>query len=915
MPNILYKNTQDVATARQSYTYAFPTPLAAGDYVLAFLTTGQGNTEPVMTMTVNGRNGTKLQSRALLDTDQTGTPDWGAVFGIPAAAGDTSVEVSMSEVYSVFIIVIRGAVYLNSAAAGNTGGISYMPSLSGAKANGLFLGLINRAPSSYVPPAFYTEAIARATGLSMEAHYKIGDSGGGYAVASSGDATSSKYLGTFALLFGPINQTPNTTVTNSPKGTASSPSIQGSLTPLLDWSFSDPDVGDVQSKYQLRIKKASDNSIVHDTGLVTSASTDYVVPAGVLAKDVTYYWEVMTQDQGGLSSSYSSAEYFIIGATAAVGDVFTFNYTGEPQTWKRPVNVTKVKVEVYGAEGGYHDYPSYAAVLPGKGGYAVGNIPVNSDLHVYVGGSGKSANTASRGSKTGWNGGGDNQARIVWGTKVGGGGGASDVRTVINADPLNAASLASRLLVAGGGGGANYTAGGAGGGLAGTKGGDGVGYGYGGSGGTQTAGGVAGRTSEEANVAGNAGTLGKGGNGVASGASGGSAGGGGYYGGGGASAGASHGGAGGGGSSFIGTLEGSSTLSGTNQGDGKVVITVIEASTALTIINRDPGTNDQLIPEGSVPAPLFSWAFSDTSFTQAKYQIKIYDGTTLAHDTGLITSTVKQHQMAAGILTPGKTYGWEITVQNAAGAAYPSSRIYFITNRPPGAPTLVNPVDRFRTGLRPTFWATIGDDVENDPQKFVMQIAEDTGFTVGVQERSSESTVSGWQAKTESGTYGDLPATGVDSTYEGGTVKYTWPSNLTEGKTYFWRMAGIDGITGSRGAWSEVRSIRVGNRIDVTLKKPVVTSAAIQRLLVRASYNLATDGAIPATAICEATNNALDEEPTWEDVTNAVISGEYHKFKNDVKTDSDWAFNIRMTFQANDSLDPIEFYGFGVSFD
>lgn len=356
---------------------------------------------------------------------------------------------------------------------------------------------------------------------------------------------------------------------------------------------------------------------------------------------------------------------------------------------------------------------------------------------------------------------------------------------------------------------------------------------------------------------------------------------------------------------------------GTRNGDGAVTITIIEATPTTTVVNRKPGINDSLNPEGSTPSPLFTWDFSEPSFVQTKYQIKIFalDTGLLTHDTGVISSTAKQHQLAAGILTSGKTYGWEITVQNASGLSVPSSRIYFITNRPPGAPTAVNPVDNYRTGLRPTFWATIGDDVEDNPQKFVIQIANDAGFASGVQERSTETSVGGWQAKTAAGVYTDMPVGGVDASFEGGTVKYTWSTDLIEGATYYWRMAGIDATTGSRGAWSVPRRVRVGNKITMMLKAPVETSESIERLLIRAQFKLATDGTNPATVKFEACNNAFDANPTWEDVTAAVVNDEYHNFTNHTKTASQWGLNLRIQFEANDSLEPIELYGLGISFD
>lgn len=626
--------------------------------------------------------------------------------------------------------------------------------------------------------------------------------------------------------------------------------------------------------------------------------TDYTVPAGIIQKNVLYYWEVQTYDMMAEPSSWSSPEYFKLTDQAMLGDVFTFNYTGAAQPFTVPGNVMKIKLEAWGGQGGTSSKAGTLTV-GGKGGYAKGELAVNGGqvLNIYVGGKGGISPTdTAMGGVGGWNGGGEGGRTGTTSYGGGGGGGASDVRT--------AATLESRILVAAGGGGAAAGTsvtlnGGAGGGLVGET---NPNHTYSGYGATQTAGGE------------KDGKLGIGGSGYSStaGNTAGGGGGGGYYGGGGSRSSTSPGG---GGSSYIGTLSGGETLSGQREGDGLVKITILEVSNPPTVINREPGSLDQLQPEGASMAPLFTWDYSG-DFIQAKYQVKVFDNKELlVHDSGLVTSTEKFYQVPSGTLEGGKTYSWELTVTDVNNVSYPTPRLYFITNQPPGAVVPENPVDNYRTGLRPTFWGTIGNDVEDDPQKFVIQIAEDSSFTQNVQERNSETSAGDWQVKTKDGVYGPFPAEGVGAEYEGGTIKYTWSAELTEGKTYYWRMAGIDATTGARGTWSAVRRIRVGNRIDVSLKNPVTTTAAIHRLLIRAQYTLATDGANPATVKFEACNNAFDENPTWEDVTDDIKTGEYHIFTNDQKTAENWGFNIRAIFEANDSLDPIEFYGFGISFD
>ncbi|WP_267908430.1 hypothetical protein [Antrihabitans stalagmiti] len=110
----------------------------------------------------------------------------------------------------------------------------------------------------------------------------------------------------------------------------------------------------------------------------------------------------------------------------------TYEYTGGEQSFEVPADVTSVRVVATGQQGASEN------LLPGGlGAIASGTVPVaaGSTLFVVVGGF------------LGFNGGGNaNQNRSF-------GGGASDVRTVSSADAVG--TLASRLLVAGGGGGAS----------------------------------------------------------------------------------------------------------------------------------------------------------------------------------------------------------------------------------------------------------------------------------------------------------------------------------------------------------------------------------------------------------------------------------------------------------------------------
>lgn len=231
----------------------------------------------------------------------------------------------------------------------------------------------------------------------------------------------------------------------------------------------------------------------------------------------------------------------------------TFGYTGTPQSFIVPANVTSISIECYGAKGWS------GSNTGGEGGYTFGTLDVEEgeEFWLYVGGQGTVATGGYNPMGGGWNGGGDGQNNSS-GNHVGGGGGASDVRTVYSSNPLDSGSLLSRLIVAGGGGGATNNTGargGHGGGSVGQDGGQHSSHHYG-RGGTQTTGGSSG------------GAFGYGGSGTGSMTPWNGGGGGGWYGGGTSTA---HSG-GGGGSSYIGGVLNGTMTQGGQSGDGQIVI-------------------------------------------------------------------------------------------------------------------------------------------------------------------------------------------------------------------------------------------------------------------------------------------------------------------------------------------------------
>ncbi len=201
------------------------------------------------------------------------------------------------------------------------------------------------------------------------------------------------------------------------------------------------------------------------------------------------------------------------------GYVWNFDYTGGEQEFTTPCS-GNYKVELWGAQGGSISGVAYNSdgsirnsnltYVGGKGAYTTGLINLNKNkiLYVYVGGSPSQINTTlvSGGNYVGGFNGGES---ITSGQEIYGapGGGATDIR-LFNGNWNDFSSLKSRIMVAAGGGGANFRNdgygegnGGEGGNLVGIKGYEALtpgsyfrsdfsdGYNIG-NGGTQTAGGV-----------------------------------------------------------------------------------------------------------------------------------------------------------------------------------------------------------------------------------------------------------------------------------------------------------------------------------------------------------------------------------------------------------------------------------------
>ena len=300
---------------------------------------------------------------------------------------------------------------------------------------------------------------------------------------------------------------------------------------------------------------ASDSPAYHDSnqsGWANYASKDFLVSAtSSIALSATATTTTQTSDSdfnGGTMSSTTIDTGNNRIKLSAISGTQSFSYTGDQQIYVVPTGINSLNIDMAGAKGG----GSYG----GNGGRIQTTISVipNSNLYIYIGGTGGYNGGASGGSCSG----------CTPGTN---GGGASDIR-------IGGTAFSDRAIIAAGGGGGRsdqYGQGGSGGGLTGGSGSCWFCNLQIGLGGGQSSGGAGGLSN------GNSGSLGLGGSGGSGSTSygqGGCGGGGGYYGGGGGAGSAASGGGGGGGSSYASSTITTSTIytSGYSNENGSTTI-------------------------------------------------------------------------------------------------------------------------------------------------------------------------------------------------------------------------------------------------------------------------------------------------------------------------------------------------------
>lgn len=174
---------------------------------------------------------------------------------------------------------------------------------------------------------------------------------------------------------------------------------------------------------------------------------------------------------GNDGNGYARIEYVVDGGSIdytpdfAIGTIYRYD-TVTTHLFVAPADGI-YKIELWGARGGYGKQNNSNVHLYGRGAYTGGLIRLKKGetFYIYVGGAGGHG-TGCNGGTPGWNGGGTGGKDSNCDSQPdagGGGGGATDVR-LVSGEWNDFNSLKSRIMVAAGGGGSNYSGvGGAGG--------------------------------------------------------------------------------------------------------------------------------------------------------------------------------------------------------------------------------------------------------------------------------------------------------------------------------------------------------------------------------------------------------------------------------------------------------------------
>lgn len=304
---------------------AMPSGLANGDVVLAFVArptalgssyTAPGGWPLVRALGVTaGGNDLSLRVHRRTITDASSEP-----------ASYTWLS-SVVTGWSVTMLVYRGVDTASpvNAENGTTGTTTTItaPSVT-TTADGCRVVVAHSSIRAMSDPAGVTMRTNEVASGASE-RLQVGDFGQASAGATGAktatiDASNFPGIGATVALK-PANNPPNAPTNLSPNGVT----IDKDVTQRFSWSFSDPDAGDSQSKYDLQYRPVDTQPWTTVTATTSNTFRDF--PAASFAAD-DYEWQVRTYDALGLVGPYSASAFFTA-ATTPPGPTITDPVNGQ----------------------------------------------------------------------------------------------------------------------------------------------------------------------------------------------------------------------------------------------------------------------------------------------------------------------------------------------------------------------------------------------------------------------------------------------------------------------------------------------------------------------------------------------------------------------------------------------------------
>ncbi len=129
---------------------------------------------------------------------------------------------------------------------------------------------------------------------------------------------------------------------------------------------------------------------------------------------------------------------------------------------------------------------------------------------------------------------------------------------------------------------------------------------------------------------------------------------------------------------------------------------------------------------------------------------------------------------------------------------------------------------------------------------------------------------------------------GQEITY--GVTENTWLA-LSNG-SHTLTIRATDGIDTSVRTYTFTKLV---NTLKIQNATPWVSSTMPSRIMLVVTRNIPS----AATFKVEVCNNGYDASPTWEDCTDAVMSGLVHVFSNKTKTSANWGVLVKVTVARN----------------